>query len=283
MESLIPLVRSAAIIMIPLLFAAAGGLFPALAGKLNIALEGLLLVGAFTALSVYHFTGSIVIAIISAAIAAMALSVLHIFAVFRLRANLFIAGLAINLFSGGLCIVLSDRLFNTRGVVAAQPVISQSAPNLFSWYLFSGVFLLFVMWLVIYKMPFGFRLRACDKHSEALNSLGIKSKFYQITAFLISGLLCGIGGSFLSLNLGAFVPGMSAGRGWIALVIIFLGGRKPAGILAAAFVYGLAEAFSIRAQGFWNLPADFLLAFPYILTLIAMIVVSVYSKLGNKN
>ena len=178
MESFIPLLRGAVTIMIPLLFAAAGGIFPALAGKLNIALEGLLLAGAFCALVVFHLTSSAAAAITSAAAAAMLLSALHAFAAFKLRANVFIAGIAVNLFSGGLCIVLSDKIFNTRGVVVSVPV-----SGLLNWYLFSGLFLLLAIYLAIYKTPFGLHLRACDKHSEALNSLGIKP-FSLITVCL---------------------------------------------------------------------------------------------------
>ena len=273
MESIFALVRSGTIIMIPLLFAAAGGLLPALSGKLNIALEGLLLGGAFFALVVYHITGNVTAAITAAALAAMLLSALHAFAAFRLKANFFITGLAINLFAGGLCIILSDRWFNTRGVI-----VSQAVDGLFWGYLSGGLLLIVILSLLIFKTPFGLRLRASDKQSKALISLGIKPQNYQIAALLISGIFCGIGGSYLSLNLGAFVPGMSAGKGWIALVVIFLGGKKPVGVLIAALVYGLTEAFSIRAQGFLTLPADFILAFPYILTLIAMIVVSVFSR-----
>ena len=280
MQSVIPILRSTVTIMTPLLFAAVAGLFPALAGTLNIALEGLLLAGAFSALAVFHLTGSAVLAIISAICAALSLSVLHAFAAFKLRANLFITGLAVNLLSSGLCIVISDKLFNTRGVVA-----SQNIPGLLKWYLIAGLFLLFASWLVIYKTPFGFRLRSCEKNSEALISLGISPLFYQTTALLLSGVFCGIGGSFLSLNLGAFVPGLPAGKGWIALVVVFLGGRKPLGVLAAVFVFALADAFSIHAQGLWNIPADFILAFPYVCTLIAMIAVSVVPvrKLFNIN
>ena len=267
MESFAPILRSAVTIMTPLLFAAAGGLYPALAGTLNIALEGLLLAGAFSSLAVFYHTGSAAAAITAAVIAATALSLIHAFTAFKLRANLFITGLAVNLFSGGLCIVLSDKLFNTRGVTASKIIF-----GLVNWYFIVGVVLLFITWLVIYKTSFGYRLRACNKDSEALISLGIKPQNYKITAFLISGFFCGIGGSFLSLNLGVFVPGMSAGKGWIALVIIFLGARKPQGIFIAAFVFGLADAFSNHAQGFWNLPSDIILAFPYICTLIAMII-----------
>ncbi|MCL2242976.1 MAG: ABC transporter permease [Treponema sp.] len=269
MESFFPVLRSAVTIMTPLLFAAAGGLFPALAGVLNIALEGLLLAGAFTSLAVFYYTGSAAASIITAVTAAMLLSLIHAFTAFKLKADLFITGLAVNLLSGGLCIVLSDKLFNTRGVTASSIVF-----GLVNRYFLAGLILLLLSWLVIYKTPFGYRLRACNKDSEALLSLGIKPLTYKVCAFLISGFFCGLGGSFLSLNLGAFVPGMSAGKGWIALVIIFLGGRKPQGILMAAFIFGLAEAFSNHAQGFWNLPSDIILAFPYIITLIAMIIAS---------
>jgi simple sugar transport system permease protein len=149
-----------------------------------------------------------------------------------------------------------------------------------SLYVYGGWLLLAAAWIVLYKTPFGYRLRACEKHGEALRSLGIQPGFYCCAAFLICGLCCGIGGSFLSLNLGVFVPGMSAGRGWIALVVIFLGGRRPQGIFAAAFVYALADAFSNYAQGVWKIPADFILAFPYAFTFAAMIVVSIRAKRG---
>jgi simple sugar transport system permease protein len=187
-----------------------------------------------------------------------------------LRANVFITGLAVNLLSTGLCVVLTDKIFNTKGVV-----IVKDTPAAGNAYLTIALLVLVIVWLVVYKTPFGYRLRACEKSEEALLSLGINPEFYKFTALLISGFLCGIGGSFLSLNLGVFVQGMSAGKGWIALVVIYLGGRKPIGILAAAFIFGVAEAFSNHAQGFWNLPSDFILAFPYVCTLFIMIIVSI--------
>jgi len=276
MNSIIPLFKSSLSIMIPIFFAALGGLFPALCGSLNIALEGLLLAGAFSSLTVFYITGSAAASVSAAIFASLLLSLLHIFAVFKLRANLFISGLAVNLFSSGICIVLSDKIFKTKGVVAVNGV-----PWLLNWYLVIGAILLLISWLAIYKTPFGFRLRACDKNSRSLISLGINPQFYQVTAVLISGFFCGIGGSFISLNLGAFVPGISAGKGWIALAVIFLGARKPFGIITAAFVFALAESFSNYAQGIWNIPADFILVFPYVCTLIAMIVVSIMEKKNN--
>jgi simple sugar transport system permease protein len=147
-----------------------------------------------------------------------------------------------------------------------------------SVYVYASWVFLFASWLALYRTPFGYHLRACGKYSAALASLGIKPDTCRFIAFLISGFCCGIGGSFLSLNLGAFVPGMSAGKGWTALVMIFLGGRRPRGLFAAALVFGLAESFSNYAQGVFAIPADFILAIPHIYALLVMVGVSVYEK-----
>ncbi|MDR0456841.1 MAG: ABC transporter permease [Treponema sp.] len=296
MKNLFPALHSAVTIMTPLLFAATGGLFTELAGMLNIALEGLLLAGAFSAIAAVYFTGSFTAGLIAAVCVSVTLSALLAFTTLNLRSNVFITGLAANLLAGGLTVVLSQYFFDTRGVVvlhgtAHLPLVTIPFINAIpvmgallsghSVYVYMGWLLLLVSWMVIYKTPFGYHLRACDKHSAALASLGIQPDTCRRIAFLVSGFFCGIGGSFLSLNLGAFVPNMTAGKGWIALVVIFLGARRPLGILAAAFVFGLAESFSNYAQGLLNMPADFILAMPYLLTLLAMVFVSVRQKGRN--
>jgi simple sugar transport system permease protein len=269
--------------MTPLLFAATGGLFTELSGMLNIALEGLLLIGAFSAIAAVYFTGSFAAGLMAAILASLALSALLAFTSLKLKSNIFIAGLAANLLASGLTIVLSHYFFNTRGVIILQDAGHIPVNNI---YVYTSWLLLLVSWLIIYKTPFGYRLRACNKNSAALVSLGIRPGTYHWAALLISGLYCGLGGSFLSLNLGAFVPNMTAGKGWIALAVIFLGGRRPLGILLAAFIFGLADSFSNYAQGAHfvrnKLPADFILAIPYLLTLAAMVLVSIWEKHKNK-
>ncbi|MDR0641026.1 MAG: ABC transporter permease, partial [Treponema sp.] len=293
MNTLRPILHSAVTIMTPLLFAAMGGLFTELGGMLNIALEGLLLVGAFGAVVFAHVTGNLFLGIILGTLLSVILSALMGGITLKLRANVFITGLAVNLFAAGLTVVLSFRFFGTRGVVAFNnlprlnivtlPVIHR-IPFLgdllsgHTWYVYSSWLLLLICWFVIYRTPFGFRLRACEKQSEALISLGLKPDHYRFAAFLLSGLTCGIGGSYLTLNLRAFVPNISSGKGWIALVVIFLGSRRPRGLLAAALLFGLADAFSNFAQGALNVPADFILAIPYLFTLLVMIAISIYSK-----
>jgi simple sugar transport system permease protein len=293
MNTPFPVLHSAVTIMTPLLFAAMGGLFTELGGMLNIALEGLLLTGAFGAVFFAHFTGSLFLGVVLGTFLSIILSAIMGGITLKLKANVFITGLAVNLFAAGLTLVLSFRFFGTRGVVVFNdlsrlkvftfagihriPVLG----DLFSGhtaYVYFSWFLLLVCWFVIYRTPFGFRLRACESRSEALISLGLKPDRYRFVAFLLSGLTCGIGGSYLTLNLRAFVPNISSGKGWIALVVIFLGNRRPRGLLAAALLFGLADAFSNFAQGILNVPADFILAIPYLFTLLVMIAVSIYSK-----
>jgi simple sugar transport system permease protein len=282
-KNLLPILQSAVVIMTPLLFAATGGLYTELAGMLNIALEGLLLIGAFSAVCAVYFTGSFTAGIIAAITVSLLLSALLAFTTLTLRSNVFITGLAANLLAGGLTVILSQYFFNTRGVIAVPEALFP-ARNI---YVYASLLLLFVSWVAIYKTPFGYRLRACSKHSTALTSLGINPDAYRWIAFLVSGFCCGIGGAFLSLKLGAFVPNMTAGKGWIALVVIFLGGRRPPGLIIAAFVFGLAESLSNYAQGagaltpLLNIPADFVLAMPYLLTLLAMIFVSAVKSKNN--
>jgi simple sugar transport system permease protein len=279
--------------MTPILLAATGGLFTELAGFLNIALEGLLLAGAFSAIAAAHYTGSLAAGLFASILASLLLSALLAFSTLKLRSNVFIAGLAVNLLAGGLTVVLSHYFFNTKGVIVFQsdksipivnipfvkhiPVIGELF-SAHSVYVYASWLLLVISWIAIYKTAFGYRLRACANHSMALASLGLKPDTYRYAAFLVSGLFCGIGGSFLSLNLGAFVPNMTAGKGWIALVVIFFGARRPLGLLAAAFAFGLADALSNYAQGLRNVPADFILAMPYLLTLLAMVFVSALTK-----
>jgi simple sugar transport system permease protein len=266
---------SAVNIMTPLLFAATGGLFTELAGMLNIALEGFLLMGAFSAVAAVWYTGSFAAGIAAGIAGSLILSALLGAAALKLKSNVFIAGLAVNLFASGFTVILSNRFFGTRGVVVLKAL--SPLPE-FSPYIYAGWVFLFAAWIVLYRTPFGYRLRASALNEQALRSLGLRPDNYRFAAFLVSGLACGIGGSFLSLNLGAFVPNISAGRGWIALVVIYLGGRKPLGLFAAAFIFGLADAFSNYAQGVLEVPSDFILVIPYIFTLAVMVGVSVYTR-----
>lgn len=275
------IILSAISISIPLLLASIGGLFCELSGTLNIALEGLLLTGAFTGYIFAHFTGSVFVGVIFAIIFALILSGIQAFITFKLKANVFIAGLAANLLASGLITVISYDLFKNKGVIVfdnVQKLTKYSFPipsqTIFTYI---ALLLLIICYVILYKTPYGMHLRCCGKNSTALVSLGLKPNFYRITAYLISGFTCALGGAMLTLSLGSYVPNISNGKGWMALVIIFLGNKNPIGLLVASLVFGLADSFSNYAQGAYRVPTDFILAIPYFFTLIAMILFSVFS------
>jgi simple sugar transport system permease protein len=285
-----PLIHNAVSIMTPFLLAAIGGLFTELAGMLNIALEGLMLIGAFASVIFADLTGNLFLGIAMGILAAMLIAYLFGLVGLKLKANIFISGLATNLLASGLTVVLAFKLFGNKGVIQFPraprlPVLSLPALQripVIGDVLFGHSILVYFSWatlalaaMVIYRTPFGLRIRATGRGSSTVKSLGLKPSSYQMKAILISGFTCGAAGSMLTLNLSAFVPNITAGRGWIALVVIYLGNKTPLGILIAAFVFGLAESLSIYAQGIINIPADFILAFPYVITVVAMIGYSV--------
>lgn len=293
MQTLGPILNSAVVIMTPLLLAATGGLFTELSGMLNIALEGLMLIGAFGAIVFTHYSGSMFIGILAGILCSMLLASLIATVSLYLKANVFITGLAANLLVSGLTVVLSFKLFGNKGVVSFVnipqlpllhlrwiekiPVIGNLLMGHNGFVYFSWLLLLLCNF-VLYRTPFGLRLQASGLHDQVLVSLGLRPAHYRFIAFLVSGFTCALSGAQLTLNLGAYVPNITAGKGWIALVVIFLGQKRPFGLLVAACIFGLADAFSNFAQGSWDIPADFILAIPYILTLVAIIGVSIYTK-----
>jgi simple sugar transport system permease protein len=263
-------------LMAPVLIAALGGLLTERAGILNIALEGLMLTGAFTAVVVAGMTGSISAGISAALAAAGIFALLFAFVGIRLKANIFIAGLAVNLLASGIITFISGKLFSTRGVIRFADF-----PRLERIHLPGGaaltiavpaaLILVPLFWYLLYVTPFGLRLRAAGYNQHVLRSRGVEPEKVQILAVIFSGLACGLAGALLSLRLGAFVPGVTAGRGWIALVAIFLGRKHPGGILLATFFFALADSLAGNAQGLAWLPPTLMLAFPYLITFLALV------------
>ena len=289
-QVVLALVHNTVGIMTPFLLAATGGLFTELAGMLNIALEGLMLIGAFFSVVFAGLTGSLLAGVALGILSAMSVAMIFGLISLNLRANIFIAGLATNLLASGLTIVLAFQMFKNKGVVRFElgtlPVLAipalQRIPLLGDLLLGHNV-LVYLSWLivlvsalVIYRTPFGLRLRGTGLNAATIASLGLRPRAYQMAGILISGFTCGLAGAVLTLNLAAFVPNITSGRGWIALVAIYLGNKTPWGIVVASFVFGLAEAFSNYAQGAIKVPADFILAFPYGITVLAMILYSIW-------
>ncbi|MFP4491008.1 MAG: ABC transporter permease [Spirochaetaceae bacterium] len=273
----------------PFLIAALGGLFTERAGVLNIALEGLMLIGAFAAVTTAGLTGSLIYGLAAGIGASTILSFLFAEVSLRLRANIFIAGLAINLFASGSTAMVSKAVFNTRGVLEFSdfpsltritvPLLSEiplvgflfTGQTLFTY---TGLLLVPLAGYILYRTPFGLRVRAAGFGEEALFVRGVSPLSVRTAALTISGFACGIAGAAVALPLGAYIPHLTAGRGWIALVAIFLGYKRPLGILAASLLFAGAEWASYSIQGAGILPSSLLLGVPFFITFVGMVIFS---------
>ncbi|MFO7850796.1 MAG: ABC transporter permease [Spirochaetia bacterium] len=273
----------------PFLIAALGGLFTERAGVLNIALEGLMLIGAFTAVTTAGLTGSLLSGLLAGITASTLLSFLFAEVSLRLRANIFIAGLAINLFAVGSTALVSKAVFNTKGVLefSGFPSLARITIPLLSdipligllftghtLFTYAGLLLVPVTGYILYRTPFGLRIRAAGFEEDALYVRGVSPVSVRVAALTISGFACGIAGAAIALPLGAYVPHITAGRGWIALVAIFLGYKRPLGILAASLLFAGAEWASYSIQGTGILPSSLLLGVPFFITFIGMVIFS---------
>ncbi len=271
----------------PVLLAALGGAFTFYAGVFNIAMEGMLLVGAFCAALGSFFSGSWMIGVLCAVAGALLLSLLFILFAIALKTDEFVTGIALNLFASGATTYLLRQLFGVRGAFTDAgiqavprveiPLVSQiplagevlSGQNLIVYA--AALAALGCAWL-IFRTPFGLRLRAAGYNAASLESSGVRPARVRVAALLICGVLCGLGGAFLSLGyVRLFAEGMSAGRGWIALAAVILVNGNPWGVALIALLFGLADGMGLFAQGL-GVPAQFTGMLPYIATLIALFV-----------
>ena len=276
-------------IMTPFLLAALGGLFTEKAGVLNIALEGLMLIGAFSAAAVAGTGGGLLPGTLSAVAVSGAVAYIYAHAALRLKANIFIAALAVNLLAIGGTQIAAHLIFGTKGVIEfeafpSQPSVSlpllQHIPLLgeffteHSLFVYAGFVLVPAFAWLLNSTPFGMYGKAAGLNSTALFARGISEQRTKVLAITISGITCGLAGASLAFNLGAYVPNITSGRGWIALVAIFLGYKRPYGIFIVAFLFAAAELIAQHAQGIVGAPSSLLLAFPFFITFIGMILFS---------
>jgi ABC-type uncharacterized transport system permease subunit len=271
-------IYNATYLMVPILFAALGGLFSERAGNLNIGLEGLILLGAFMGIVGTYLTGSILVGMLFGSAAGSILALVYSVACLELRSNIFIAGLAINLLAAGLVPYLSQLIFGTKGVVQLTEPATIPAVLGVSVTVFLAVAVTAVVHYVLGHTRFGIRIRAVGEDPAILESRGLQPRAYQRMAMILSGTFAGFAGAEMALRLGVYVPNISAGRGWIALVAIFLGVKRPFGVLAAATLFAVLDALSGAAQGLLTIPGTLLLGLPHALTLVAMVIYSAVSR-----
>lgn len=251
----------------PLLLAALGGLYSERAGVINIALEGLMLAGAFTAAAVTYFTGSPWVGLLAGVAAGVAVASVHAVACIEFKADQVVSGTAINVLFLGVPALMSGALFSSTGATPQLP-----KEDLIPWTPIVLAFALVVVtWYVLFRTPFGLRLRAVGENPAAADAAGISVARVRYCAVLISGALAAVGGAYLSIGQASlFTRNMTAGRGFIALAALIFGKWRPVQTMLACLLFGFAEAVSIQMQGVARIPVQFIQMIPYVLTIVVL-------------
>ena len=282
--SLGPILASTVRNATPLVFAAMGGMFSERSGVVNIALEGLMLISAFAGVAGAFLSGSAWVGLGFALAAGLLFALIHALMCVTFEADQIISGTAINLLALGGTGFLMVEVFGQGGtsprvdqfgavsipLLSDIPIIGQA--------FFDQSLLVYLMYLlipvtffVVFRTPFGLRLRATGEVPEAVDTAGVSVYRMRYYGVAISGLLAALGGAYLSMGLlSAFTEGMTNGRGFIALAALIFGRWNPIGAAGAALLFGFAQAITFRAGGQEVIPIEFLQMLPYILTIVVL-------------
>ena len=285
---------------IPLLITSLGGLYSERSGIVNIGLEGLMVVGFFAGavtiktLEVALPDLSIVIGLLVGIIAGVLFSLLHAFASINLNANQVISGTAINMLAGALTVFLARTITGSGNIGIRLGIIRWDVPLLSKIPVIGPLFfentyyttwivlaIWGISWFLLYKTSFGLRLRACGEHPNAAASAGVNVIKMRYIGVMVSGGLAGLGGAVMIATYAGEFNGTVAGLGFLALAALIFGQWKPLGILGAAFFFGFARTIADASQvipQFQNFPPLILKIFPYVVTLIALVLFSKTSK-----
>lgn len=257
-------------ITMPYALAAMGGVISERSGVVNIALEGILVMGAFgAAAGTFDSGGSVITGVSYGVIAGMATAALYAVAVITFRADQIVAGVAINMLAYAITPYLLKVFYDSS---SNSPVIDGFGGDLFSnWVFWLAVLLVPAVHVIVNHTRWGLRVRAVGEHPEAAHTLGVSVPRIRWEAVLWSGALAGLGGAWLSLSGTGFVAGMTAGRGYIALAAVIMGSWRPLWACAAALLFGFAEAIQVNLQTYnIGVPNELVQALPYILTMITL-------------
>lgn len=298
-ETLILILDATLRVSTPLILAALAGLFSERSGIVDIGLEGKLLGGAFAAAAAAAVFGSAWIGLLFAIVASVSLALIHGFACITHRGDHIVSGVAINTIVAGLTVTLGLDWFSQGGQTPALtgdarftpitlPFADQVAdvPVLGLIYseLLSGhnllVYVAFLMvpltyWMV-FKTRFGLRLRAVGENPQAVDTAGISVAWVRYRAVILCGVLCGIGGAYLSTAHNAgFLKDMSAGKGYMALAALIFGKWRPVPVLLACLLFGFLDAVAVRLQGvslpvIGEVPVQAIEVLPYVLTVLLL-------------
>ncbi|HKY43545.1 MAG TPA: ABC transporter permease [Pyrinomonadaceae bacterium] len=278
------LIASTIRVATPLVLAALGGLFSERSGVINIALEGKMLAGAFTAAAMTYVADTKLgmgpaspwVGLLSGVVAGLFIAAIYAVSCIRFKADQVVSGAAINILMLGIPGFLGGALFLSSG---STPQIPKDHLLPQSPWIIAIVILALVagIWYLLYKTPFGLRLRSVGENPEAADAAGVSVSRIRYSGVLLAGILAGLGGAYLSIGQSSlFTRNMTAGRGFIALAALIFGKWKPVPTLLACLLFGFTEAISIQMQGAIKLPSgedipvQFIQMVPYVLTIVVL-------------
>jgi simple sugar transport system permease protein len=268
----------------PILLAALGGTFTFYAGIFNIAMEGMMLGGAFFAVLGSYYFHSWLMGIVCAIFGSLLMALIFVLFSVVLKTDEFVTGIGLNLFALGTTTYLLRQIFSVKGAFADPGIIAiprlhiplikdipllgpiLSGQNLL---IYITVLVTIISVYVIFKTRFGLRLRAAGYNAACLDSSGVSTAKIRVISLLVCGVLCGLAGAFLSLGyVTLFAENMSAGRGWISLAAVILVNGNPIGIALISLLFGFTDGLGLLLQQY--LPSQFTSMVPYVATLIAL-------------
>jgi simple sugar transport system permease protein len=278
-------------VVAPILLAALGGLLCARAGVFNVALEGMMLAGAFMAVVGAYFLNSALAGVVAGVAGGVLVALIFGVVAIQLKADVIVLGIALNLLAVGATAYGLRVIFDTTGtfydptlkgldpirvpLLADVPLLGAVLSG-HTWLVYVSWLLVAVVWFLLFKQVLGLRIRAVGENPVAAETLGVPPGRIQYIAILLSGVLCGLAGAQLAIGqLRNFTENMTAGRGFIALVAVIFGQAHPVGVFGASLLFGFMEAVGLRlsavpeeARG--NLPVQFIYMLPYLATLLAL-------------
>ena len=270
----------------PLLLASVGSMFASRCGIMPLGVEGMISLGAFSAVFGSYVSGDPTLGLLCGMAAAALLALLNAWLCIRYHVNHIIGGLGLNMFVDALIGILLQILWQSS---ANSPTVTSikglSLPALADipliGALFDGQFAVTylailsipLIWFLLFRTKFGLRVRVIGNNPYVASTSGIRVNRYKYVSMLLCGLMAGLAGAFLSVcQMNKFVEGMSSERGYISNVICALGSNNPIGILAASFFFGLTDAAQLALQDL-NIPSQLLRTLPYCVTILALMVV----------
>ncbi|HEU4883845.1 MAG TPA: ABC transporter permease [Longimicrobium sp.] len=263
-------------IAVPYLFAASGGMVAERAGVVSLTLEGFMLTGAFTATLGAYYSGSPWIGLLCGVAGGLVMGLLHAIASIRYGADQIVVGIAINLLVVGLTRFFLHLAFDSSsnsprvagfGGEGTSTGLGALAANPLVW---MGLLLVPAMAWLVYRTPFGLRVRAVGEHPLAAASVGVPVARVRYVAVALSGMLAALGGVYLALDQHQFTDQMTAGRGFIALAAVIFGRWDPVRAALACLFFAAAETLQIQLQAFEIVPSQFVSIIPYVLTIVAL-------------